>query len=50
MSRIFLLAVDESKEQTNRIIEYLNKKSSGMINKTAEKETKHFIGCLKKNL
>jgi hypothetical protein len=43
MSRIFLLAVDESKEQTNRIIEYLNKKSSGMINKTEEKETKHFI-------
>lgn len=43
MSRIFLLAVDESKEQTNRIIEYLNKKSSGMINKTEVQETRHFI-------
>ena len=48
MSRIFLLAVDESKEQTNRIIEYLNKKSSGMINKTEERETKHFIqNCIR---
>ena len=48
MSRIFLLAVDESKEQTNRIIEYLNKKSSGMINKTEEKQTKHFIqNCIR---
>ncbi|MBU0533162.1 toprim domain-containing protein [Candidatus Micrarchaeota archaeon] len=43
MSHIFLLAVDESKEQTNRIIEYLNKKSSGMINKAGERETRHFI-------
>lgn len=48
MSRIFLLAVDESKEQTNRIINYLNKKSSGMINKIQERETKHFIqNCIR---
>lgn len=48
MSRIFLLAVDESKEQTGRIIEYLNQKSSGMINKTEERETKHFIqNCIR---
>lgn len=43
MSRIFLLAVDESKEQTGRIIIYLNQKSSGMINKIEERETKEFI-------
>lgn len=43
MSRIFLLAVDESKDQTNRIINYLNQKSSGMINKIEEQQTKEFI-------
>jgi len=48
MSRVFLLAVDESKDQTNRIINYLNKKSSGMINKIQEKETKNFIqNCIR---
>ena len=48
MSRVFVLAVDESKEQTNRIINYLNHKSSGMINKTKETETKHFIqNCIR---
>jgi ABC-type dipeptide/oligopeptide/nickel transport system ATPase component len=48
MSRIFLLAVDESKQQTGRIIEYLNKKSSGMINKAEERETKYFIqNCIR---
>ena len=43
MSRIFLLAVDEGKEQTTRIIKYLNQKSSGMINKEEERKTKEFI-------
>ena len=48
MSRIFLLAIDESKEQTDKIIKYLNQKSSGMINKTEEKETKKFIqNCIR---
>ena len=48
MSRIFLLAVDEGREQTNRIIEYLNKKSSGMVNKIEERETKTFIqNCIR---
>lgn len=48
MSRIFLLAVDESKDQTNRIIQYQNQKSAGMINKTEERETKHFIqNCIR---
>jgi DNA primase len=48
MSRIFLLAVDESKAQTNRIIQYQNQKSAGMINKTEERETKAFIqNCIR---
>lgn len=48
MSRIFLLAVDESKAQTNRIIQYQNQKSAGMINKSEEKEIKAFIqNCIR---
>ncbi len=48
MSRIFLLAVDESKAQTNRIISYQNHKSAGMINKAEERETKAFIqNCIR---
>ena len=48
MSRIFLLAVDESKAQTNKIIEYLNQKSSGMIDKAEVMETRRFIqNCIR---
>ncbi len=48
MSRIFLLAVDESKDQTNRIIEYQNRKAAGMINKAEELQTKQFIqNCIR---
>lgn len=48
MSRVFILAVDEGKQQTDRIINYLNQKSSGMINKTQERETKAFIqNCIR---
>ena len=48
MSRIFLIAVDEGSEQTGRIIEYLNKKSSGMIDKAEEQQTRHFIqNCIR---
>jgi DNA primase len=32
MSRVFLIAVDESTEQTKKIIEYQNKKASGELN------------------
>ena len=31
MSRVFLIAVDESPEQTARIIEYQNRKAAGLI-------------------
>jgi DNA primase len=48
MSRIFLLAVDEGREQTNRIIEYQNRKAAGMINKSEEQQTKQFIqNCIR---
>jgi DNA primase len=43
MSRVFLIAVDESIEQTKRIIQYQNAKASGKINSKEEQEAKTFI-------
>jgi DNA primase len=43
MSRVFLIAVDESMEQTKRIIEYQNKKAAGLIDCKREQEIKIFI-------
>lgn len=43
MSRVFLIAVDESTEQTKRIIEYQNKKAAGLIDGRKESEIKSFI-------
>jgi len=43
MSRVFLIAVDESMEQTRRIIDYQNRRASGGINEKEEKDTKQFI-------
>jgi DNA primase len=43
MSRVFLLAVDESAAQTKRIIEYQNCVAAGAINKEEEEQTKGFI-------
>jgi len=43
MSRVFLLAVDESGEQTSRIISYQNGKASGQIDHKQEQDTKRFI-------
>jgi DNA primase len=40
MSRVFLIAVDESTEQTKKIIEYQNKKASGEINNKEEAQIK----------
>jgi DNA primase len=42
MSRVFLIAVDESNEQTRRIIAYQNQKASGKINSKQEEQTKIF--------
>ncbi|MBW8688409.1 hypothetical protein, partial [Chitinophaga rhizophila] len=43
MSRVFLIAVDESSEQTRRIIDYQNRKASGEIDHVKEEEHKAFI-------
>jgi DNA primase catalytic core len=43
MSRVFLIAVDESQEQTKRIIKYQNNKAAGQIDTRNEQEIKHFI-------
>lgn len=43
MSRVFLIAVDESMEQTKRIIQYQNAKASGKINSREEQQAKTFI-------
>ncbi len=43
MSRVFLIAVDESMEQTKRIIEYQNCVAAGAINREDEENTKKFI-------
>ncbi|MBV7531764.1 toprim domain-containing protein [Chitinophaga sp. sic0106] len=43
MSRVFLLAVDESSDQTSRIINYQNTKATGNIDGKKEQETKQFI-------
>ena len=43
MSRCFLVAVDESPEQTQRIIHYQNNKAAGVIDSRKEQETKKFI-------
>ena len=43
MSRSFLVAVDESKAQTLKIIQYQNNKSAGLIDKKREKEIRSFL-------
>ena len=43
MSRVFLIAVDESREQTMRIVEYQQAIAAGIIKKKDEKKTIDFI-------
>lgn len=43
MGRVFLIAVDESIEQTRKIIQYQNNKAAGFIDAKAEQETKIFL-------
>ena len=50
MSRSFLIAVDESKEQTARIIEYQNKRNAGEIDPQESQKTIHFIQQIVRNL
>ena len=50
MSRSFLIAVDESKEQTARIIDYQNKRNAGEIDPQESQKTIHFIQSIIRNL
>ncbi len=48
MSRVFLIAVDESPEQTKRIIRYQQQKASGAINRKIEKQIKELLqNCIR---
>jgi DNA primase len=43
MSRCFLIAVDETREQTERIITYQNQKATGKIDGEKEKQITSFV-------
>lgn len=43
MSRLFIIAVDESKQQTERIMEYQSLSASGAIDRDEEERTKAFL-------
>ena len=43
MSRLFIIAVDESNTQTTRIMDYQKQKAAGLIDSTEEKEAMDFI-------
>jgi energy-coupling factor transporter ATP-binding protein EcfA2 len=48
MSRCFLVAVDESQEQTIKIIQYQNNKAAGAINSFKEKQIRDFLrNCMR---
>lgn len=48
ISRSFLIAVDESKEQTIKIINYQNNVSAGIINKEEQRKIKDFVqNCIR---
>src|SRR5690554_6587294 len=50
MSRSFLIAVDESKTQTQKIIEYQNKRNAGEINPNQSQKAIGFIQQVVRNL
>lgn len=48
MSRVFLIAVDESKEQTKKIIAYQQQRAAGLINHEEEKRVTTFVqNCIR---
>jgi DNA primase len=48
MSRLFIIAVDESREQTERIMQYQSKAASGIIEKEEETKAKEFLqNCIR---
>ena len=50
MSRSFLLAVDESREQTQRIIEYQNRRNAGEVSTDEQQKAINFVQKLVRNL
>ncbi|NAW50093.1 hypothetical protein GNY06_01355 [Elizabethkingia argentiflava] len=50
MSRSFLIAVDESKEQTQRIIQYQNRRNAGEVSSDEQQKAISFIQKLVRNL
>jgi DNA primase len=46
MSRCFIIAVDESNEQSKKVIQYQNMKASGQIDEAKEKQCTEFIQTL----
>jgi len=48
LGRCFVITIDESKEQTQKVINYQNQKASGKIDNKEEKETTEFIqNCMR---
>jgi len=48
MSRCFLIAVNESEEQTQKIIQYQNQVATGKVNKTEQKKIRNFLqNCMR---
>ena len=48
VSRCFIIAVDESREQTLRVIKYQNDRAAGTMDTKREKETKEFLqNCIR---
>ena len=48
ISRSFLIAVDESRQQTLQVIDYQNSVSAGLIDKTQQAKTKYFVkNCIR---
>ena len=48
ISRCFVIAVDESREQTQRVINYQNNVAAGIVDKQKEKDIREFLGnCIR---
>jgi len=48
VSRSFLIAVDESREQTLRVIQYQNNESAGLTSKVEQKKVREFVqNCMR---
>jgi DNA primase catalytic core len=50
MNRSFIIAINESEEQTEKIIAYQNRRNAGIINRDEEQKAIHFIQKLVRNL